>query len=705
MTSRAHLALGVSLISLLAVSSVAAQDAAPETQVDDVVVTAPNYVSTVGQSATKSTAPLIETPQSVSVISRDQIELLGWTNLMQAVRYTAGITSENYGPDERYDWLTLRGFNPIQYIDGLQAPFGSVTNIGTDLYGFESVEVLKGPSSGLYGSTPPGGIVNLTSRRPQDVFSGEIGGLVGNRSEYQISGDVTGPITDTIDGRVTALYRQRDTQLTGVESERTYVAPALSFEIGPRTDLTLLGYYQDDLVTGDGGGFLPAFGVVLPNPLGTVSTSTNLGEPDFSRFEREQSGFGYDLRHQLSDSVSLTQNLKVFSNAAFQTGPYGTGLLDANGDGTPDDFRTVTRSQFAFAEDVDSVAVDTRLAARLSTGGLEHSITAGLDYRTIDNAQGSFFGNAPSIDLFAPVYGATIESGPVFTFLNQTQDQTGLYVQDQIRAGRFVVTLAGRQDWVETEDNIGDQGGEVDQFTGRVGVNYVLDNGIAPYVSWSTSFQPVGGATFEGELFVPTEGEQVEAGIKYDGRNLPDGIDVFASAAVYALTQKNVLTPDPLPGRPFASVQTGEVEVKGLEIEATARFYERLSLNVSYGYTDSEVTASTDRAVLGRQLTVTPEHKASVLADYTIQTGALAGLGAGVGVRYMGPSFGDGANQWETPSSTLWDAVVHYDFGDWRVQATASNLFDQTYLSRCSSSVQCFYGSRGLYALSLTRSF
>lgn len=702
MTLRLSLALGMSVLSLAAPAW--AQEPETVTQLEEIVVTAPNYVSTVGQTATKSTAPLIETPQSVSVISRDQIDLLGWTSLMQAVRYTSGITSENYGPDERYDWLTLRGFNPVQYIDGLQAPVGSVTNIGTDLYGFESVEVLKGPSSGLYGATPPGGIVNLTSRRPQDEFAGEIGVLAGNRAQFEVSGDVTGPLAQTIDGRLTALYRQRDTQLTGVESERAYVAPAVSFDLGDRTDLTLLAYYQDDLVTGDGGGFLPAFGVVLPNPLGRVPTSTNLGEPDFSRFEREQSGYGYDLRHRLTDAVTLTQSLKVFANRAYQTGPYGTGLLDADADGVPDDYRTVTRSQFAFLEDVNSVAVDTRLAGRFSTGALEHQITAGLDYRTTDNRQASFFGAAPSIDLFDPVYGAPIVEGPLATFLDQTQDQTGLYLQDQIRAGRWVVTLVGRQDWVETEDNLGTQDSDVERFTGRVGVNYVLGNGLAPYASYATSFQPVGGADFDGNLFVPTEGEQIEAGIKYDGRGLPDGIDVFASAAVYALTQQNVLTPDPVPGRPFFSVQTGEVEVTGLELEATARFYERLSLNAAYGYTDSEVTES-NGADMGQQLTVTARHKASLFADYTFQTGALAGFGAGVGVRYMGASFGDGANLWETPSSTLWDAVVHYDFGDWRVQATASNLFDQTYLSRCSSSVQCFYGSRGLYAVSLKRSF
>ena len=107
-------------------------------------------------------------PQSVSVISRDMIDLLNWTSLNESVRYSAGATGEAFGPDERYDWLQVRGFDPVQFIDGVQAPIGSVNNTGTDLYGSESVEVLKGPASVLYGQSPPGGIVNMMSRRPQD---------------------------------------------------------------------------------------------------------------------------------------------------------------------------------------------------------------------------------------------------------------------------------------------------------------------------------------------------------------------------------------------------------------------------------------------------------------------------------------------------------------------------------------------------------
>ena len=144
-------------------------------------------------------------------------------------------------------------------------------------------------------------------------------------------------------------------------------------------------------------------------------------------------------------------------------------------------------------------------------------------------------GAAPSIDLFNPVYGAVVPAGPLFTYFDQTQEQTGIYVQDQIRTGGFVLSLAGRQDWLDAENHLTNSSVSNDKFTGRIGLNYVFDNGIAPYVAYATSFQPVGGADFNGNVFVPSEGEQIEAGVKYDGRSLAEGIDVFASFAVYQI--------------------------------------------------------------------------------------------------------------------------------------------------------------------------
>ncbi|WP_332769485.1 TonB-dependent siderophore receptor [Phenylobacterium sp.] len=694
---RGRLLGGAVFVAIALPSGALAQDV-----IEELVVTAPNYVSSGSVSATKTAAPLIETPQSVTVISRDQIDLLNVTSLQQSVRYTAGVVGENFGPDERYDWLTLRGFNPIQYIDGLQAPIGSVANVGTDLYGFESVDILKGPSSVLYGQTPPGGLVNMTSRRPQRSFGGEIEGQLGNYEHKQIAADVTGPLGENFSGRFTVLHRDRGTQMDFVESKRTYVAPALTWDIAPSTRITFLGYFQKDDIEGDGGGFLPAYGTSLPNPFGKIPVGRNLGEPDYNYYRREQYGVGWDLAHDFNEDVTFQQNLKYFSAVSSMRSVYGAGLVDADFNGVPDDFRTVNRYNFPFEEDVNSFNVDNRISVSLKTGGLEHAILAGVDYRRYDLASEFGFAFGPQIDLFNPVYGAPITTPTFFPYVNQVEKQTGVYIQDQIRTGAWTFTASGRQDWVKTE-NFGSKK-EADEFSYRLGANYVFESGIAPYVSFARSFMPTAGADFFGVAFEPATGEQVEAGVKYDGRGLPDDVKVFATAAAYKLTQQNVLTQDPDPTHPFFNVQAGEVEVQGIELEAVARIRERVSINASYSYTDSEVTKS-NGPDLGKRLTMVPEHKVSLLVDYTAQTGSLAGLGGGVGVRYLSSTFGDAANLWKNEDVTLWDAMIHYDTEDWRAAINASNLFDEKYVARCSSAVDCFYGTRRLVSVSLTRKF
>lgn len=674
-----------------------------EPVLEELIVTAPRYVSTGSRSASKADRPLTEIPQSVTVISRDQIDLLEWNSLQEATRYTAGAVGENFGPDIRYDWLTVRGFNPLQFIDGLQAPIGSVTNVGTDLYGFESVEILKGPSSVLYGQTPPGGIVNMTSRRPQREFSGELGAQYGSYDHMQINGDVTGPLGDMVSYRLTGLYRSNETQTDFVDGDRTYLAPALTFDISDRMRLTLLGYYQEDDIANWAGGFLPAAGTLLPNPNGKIPVSRSMGEPGVNLYYREQYGAGYDFTYDFSDTFSLQQNLKFFSADARQRGTYGQGFVDADFDGVPDDYRTVNRATFPFDEEVDSFSVDTRGYLTLQTGGARHDVLVGFDYRRYEAKSAFGFasstfppGSVPTLDVFSPVYGVPFVDPPAnIPFTDQVQKQAGLYVQDSISIDKLIVTLSGRQDWVDSDNSGTDV--EDDEFTYRVGLNYIFDNGLAPYVQAASSFQPVAGADFFGNPFRPTTGDMFEAGLKFDGRNFGEGINFFASAAVYSLEQKNVLVADP--DHLFFQVQTGFVDVQGFELEAVTRIRERLSVNASYTYTDTEV---------GEAKTALPavaKHKASLLLDYTLQEGGLRGLGGAFGVRYLGSIYGDPANQWETPSVTLYDAVVHYDTLNWRLAVSASNLSDKEYVARCSSAIDCFYGTKRNVIASVTRKF
>ena len=663
-----------------------------------IIVTARNYVPEGSATATKSDIPLIETPQSITVISRDQIDLLNFIDAQQAVRYVAGVTGENYGPDLRFDFIQVRGFTPKQFIDGLATPVTTtILSNGVDLYAFESFDILKGPASVLYGNSPPGGIYNLTSRRASQAFDGEISAKYGEDDYKQIAGTVTGALGANAEARLTALYRDRGAERDHVDAERFLIAPTATVHLGPGTRITGLGYYQHDRVNGDTNGFLPAAGTLLPNPAGKVGRGTNLGEPDYNKYDRDQWAAGFEAVHDFSRALGVVVNAKWGDYDEYSQVIYGGFFA-----GT--DNRTIGRFNFPYAEKVKNFSADGRFHASAATGAIEHKFLVGLDYRNVRNDAKFGFAFLPpfvsNIDLFNPVYGAAAPY-PVpavnIPFNDQRLRQTGVYAQDQLAFGNFFLLLSGRQDWTKIDNPTLSQ--KSDKFTYRAGLNYVSPSGFAPYVSYATSFEPVlGVSTATGKPFNPTTGRQIEGGIKFDGRNMGDDVKLFGTAAIYQIDQKNVVTTLSTPNLPVGGTQSGKVEVWGTELELVARIREQLSINGSYSYTHSEVKKSASAAELGAPLPVTPKHKASLFADYTIQVGGLAGLGFGAGVRYVSKSAGAlptaiPSDVLYSNSSTLVDAIVHYDLPHWRFAVNASNLFDDLYVARCAGLFNCTYGA------------
>lgn len=695
--------------------AVQAQEAAPpsareqsglETVARDdgsIIVTARRYVPLGSQSASKSDIPLIETPQSVSVITRDQIDLLNFIDGQQAVRYTSGVFGENYGPDLRYDFITVRGFTPKQYIDGLAAPISTtIYSVGVDLYAFESMDILKGPASVLYGNAPPGGIYNQTSRRASQEFDGELAVKYGTDDYKQIAGTVTGAASEDLAVRITALYRDRDSERDFVNARRLLAAPTATWNIGSNTTLTGLAYYQYDKIVGDTNGFLPVYGTLLPNPNGRIPRSTNLGDPGNVSYRR-QFAAGYAFEHDFG-GVTFSSNAKW--NEYKETAPKGVygggGLTNITDPTLPSYYRTVGRYNFTYYEKVRAFVADNRLKASFATGGIEHKLLAGVDYRSVTNHAlfGFFFDPAP-IDLYNPVYTpistpTTLYPSP---FNNQRLRQTGVYVQDQIALGNLYVTVGGRQDWVKVDNRNTDTSTKQDKFTWRAGANYVFGSGIAPYVSYARSFEPVLGVDqLTNQPFKPSLGEQWEGGIKFDARGLPSDIKMFVTASVFDIKQTNVVSTSPSV-TPVFGTQSGEVEVYGGEIEFVARIREQISINGSYSYTHSEVTENANEpSQVGEPLPTTPKHKLSLFANYSVQRGALAGLGLGFGGRYHSRSAGSlpGAFNpivYQGESSTLFDAIISYDTPDWRFAINGSNIFDKVYVARCAGPAGCNYGA------------
>jgi len=685
----------------------------------DIVVVARHYVPEGAETATKTNIPLIQTPQSISVITRDQIDLLNFVDAQQAVRYTAGAFGENYGPDPRYDFITVRGFTPKQYIDGLAVPATTtISAVGVDLYAFQSLDILKGPASVLYGAAPPGGILNEVSRRALPEFGGEAELKGGTDNFFEGAATITGPVAPWLDARATALYRNSDGAIKFQHNKRLLLSPTATIKIGSKTRLTPLFYYQHDHNLGGNGGFLPLYGTLLPNPTGLkISRSTNLDDPH-TEFVRNQWAGGFDFEHRFTDNLAFHSNSKwSWYDEKTPIGLYsGGGFINTTDPSQPSYYRTLQQYNFSYAERVKSFATDNRIDAKLKTGIVTQKILAGVDYRNVSNNAKFGFVFAGQLDAFKPVYDPAFEHtiGYPFQYNDQKLKQTGIYGQDQIGIDQLYITLGGRYDWV----NINSFGAvqKEHKFTYRAGANYVTSSGLAPYISYSTSFEPVlGHDSVTGRPFQPTSVNQWEGGLKYDARAMPSNIKLFATAAVFDIKEKNFVVAQVGP-TPIGGTQAGAVEVKGLELELVSRINQQLSINASYSYNHSKVTSNPNAPEdVGFPLPTTPKHKLSLFADYTIKHGMLAGLGGGAGIRYNSSSAGTLPSGTfpavpfgptiVTGSATLFDAIIHYDTPRFRFAVNASNLFDKNYVARCTGLYGCVYGAGRQVIATLTGKF
>jgi iron complex outermembrane receptor protein len=657
------------------------------------------YVATRSASATKTDTPLIETPHSVSVVTRDQVEAQGSDTVNEALRYTPGVVTETRGVASRYDGIQMRGFGGYVgtdqsiYLDGLRLlrnDWYSYTSV--DPYMLERVEVFRGPASVLYGQASPGGLTALVTKRPTDRPVNEVALTGGSHDRIQGAFDLGGKVDEPGNFlfRLTGLARDSKSQIDFVKERRLLIAPSLTWRPTSRTTLTLLTSYQRDP---DGGfyGWVPASGTIQANPNGSLPSSFFDGDPNFEAFDRTQAMAGYSAAHRFDDTWSVRQNLRYnYLNLDYKQ-VYSLGFQADN--------RTLNRGTALSDERTHTVAVDNQVEARFDSWKLGHTVLGGLDYYRLKSDTRSGFGAAPTIDAFDPVYHQTI-TPPAITFVrDDTQDQFGLYLQDQIKVDRFTLSLGGRHDWAtsSSRDVLTDTETKQDDtaFTGRAGLVYQFDIGIAPYASYSESFLPVAGADVNGQPFEPETGTQYEVGVKYQ----PSGGESFVALAAFDLRRKNVTTGDP--NNIGFNIQTGEIRSRGIEAEARLNLFEGFNLIAAYTFLDAEITASNDGEKGNRPATV-PEHTASLWADYTVHSGALKGLGAGGGVRYVGSAYGDNANSFKVPAFTVFDAALRYDLDnlDERadglgVQFIVKNLADKRYISSCDGSSNfCYFGQR-----------
>ncbi|WP_024690111.1 TonB-dependent siderophore receptor [Pseudomonas tremae] len=687
------------------------------------------YVATRGLSATKTDTALIETPQSISVVTKDQMKAQGAENLSQMLRYSAAVVPETRGSTaSRLDMLSIRGFSPELYLDGLRMPGNRDAAPQKDAFDLERVEVLRGPASVLYGQASPSGVVNMVSKLPTDTPFHEIGLTYGTFNKKRTTFDFGGPVDDqgVYSYRLSGLYDDADGQIEHTETRRQSIASAFTWRPDDATSLTLLANYQSD-PKGASYGSMPAYGSVVNSPTGRhIDFDFYDGEKDFEKSDREYHAVGYMFEHHLNNVWTFRQNARYMRSEGLYRSIYnGWGTLET-------DYRTSRRATIATDVNLDSYTLDNQMQASFDTGPLQHTLLLGADYQNTSTDTKAGYGTGPTLDIFDPVYGSPVEV-PAYTESGTQRDQQkGLYLQEQLKWDKWVLLMGGRYDWAESSNSSSNLTSRVktrssadsEAFTGRMGLVYLFDNGLAPYVSYSESFEPQSGTGLDGSLFDPTEGTQYELGVKYQ----PPGSNSFITAAIFDLRRSNVLTQDPegnMCNGSVCQVQTGEVQSRGFELEGKASLNDNLDITAAYAYLDNRVTKSNNAvnvtsgiiddapgrevAVKGTTAPAIPRHTASAWADYTFHDGQLKGAGVGGGARYVGASWGDEANTLKVPGYTLFDAVVHYDIpnisntmDNLRLALNVTNLTNKEYVASCYTYSWCWYGSQRTVQASAT---
>lgn len=653
------------------------------------------YVARRSAGGLKTDTPIAETPQSISVVTPEQMRDQGAQTIQDALRYTSGVRSEAYGLDSRGDWSLVRGVAPVTFQDGLQQTFGSYSNSRPDPYTLERIEVVKGPSSVLYGQGSIGGLLNLQSKRPQEETQREIQVQYGSFDRKQVGIDLTGAVSEdkSVLYRVVAVGRDSDTQVNHVEDNRVVFMPSLTFRPTEDLEWTLTGTYQSDR-TGSTTQFLPHAGTVFaaPGGLPKIPIDVFMSEPGFDEYNTDQKSVTSMLSYDINDTWTVRQNMRYSnSQVSYQTiYPAFPPVLQRNGD--------INRVYWVAKPELNYFVADTHAQADFDTGALSHTFLGGVDYQNSRTTRKWAFGAAGVLNLYNPVYGGF--TPPPATALiddpKNTVTQVGLYAQDQISWESWMLTLGLRHDTAEN-DTAGTPVQTDRALTKRAALMYTFDNGVAPYVSYSESFNPVVGLNLFGQPYEPLRGEQIEVGVKYQ----PPGTNSLITAAVYDLREENRRMPDP--ANPLNQIQAGEAQVRGAELEAKVEVTPTWNLIGTYSFTDSEVLKGAP-ANEGKRIASVPEHMASLWSQHELTIAGIKGFQIGGGVRYVGPSW-DGTDTIETPSSTLLDAMVGYADGPWNVAVTGTNLTDEVYYTTCLTRGDCFVGNSRTFMATVSHKF
>jgi iron complex outermembrane receptor protein len=672
------------------------------------------YVANRSATATKTDTPIIEIPQSISVVTSDEMRDQGATTVQEALRYVPGVYADAYGPDTRGDGELIRGTTPVTYLDGLRLNNGGYWNqMRPDPYTLSRVEVLRGPGSVLYGDSPSGGLVNAVSKRPQPKDKHELGVQYGSFDRLQFQTDLTGKLT--ADGqwlyRLIGIYRDSNYQTDFVKNDRQLIMPAITWRPTKDTDWTVIGLYQKD-ETGSSTAFLPLNGTLFYNPNGQIPINRFTSEPGWDKYQTTTKAITSLFEHAFSNNFKVYNRLRYSHDDGIYRTMYPNNYTDYSGGFMPyfpytDPSRqSLQRIVYGLQTSRNAITADTGGQLDFATGPLTHKVLFGVDLRNLtERSQTAYNLDLNPFNLYNPVYGQPqiYFPGTSLAFLPDPglrQTVTGLYLQDQMRLGQWLLTAGIRRDKLESEAE-GVPSQEDSATTSRLALMYETSFGLNPYISYSESFNPILGANICATFCKPVEGTQYEAGFKYKVSNT-----AMFNAAVYQIEEKNRLASGPTP---LFSVQDGENRIRGFEVEYVGSVTPDIDIIASYSYIDAVITQGD---FIGSNVESVPQNYASLWAKHKLTLFGITGFSIGGGVRYIGESWSTGilpatgqVTTIATPDHTLFDAMFAYEDKNWRFQVTATNLADTIYFSSCLARGDCFYGNRRNVIGTLTYKF
>ena len=629
----------------------------------------------------KTDTSIRDTPASVRVIPQQVIEDQGATNVKEIVRNASGVNFSDASGEREEDFI-IRGFEAEQFRNGFRDDFFSART-ETELANIDRVEVLKGPASFLFGRAEPAGIINFVTKQPLREPFYEVAFTASSFDFYRPTLDFSGPLTKNGDlaYRLNVAYENAGSFRDGVETERFFIAPTLSWQIGDNTELTLEYSYLNDTRPVDRG-----IVVLSNNEVADIPSSTFLGDPDVREDFAENRTELY-LDHRFYSNLSLRSLLRY--TTATEDGPGATSAIF----GESEDDRNFPVFESTGYQFYETFTIQNDLIGKFNTGSVKHTVLFGLEFTTRFNTFEGADRDSGLIDIFnadafEPLTG---EFDIVFDSTEDRDDNFGIYLQDQIAildnlqlvvGGRFD-TFSGESETIETGE-ISET--EADAFSPRVGIVYQPIEPVSLYASYSRSFTPVNGTDVDGEQFDPERGTGFEIGVKTEIiKN-----KLFSTLALYDITLTNVTTED-RNNRNF-DVQTGEQNSQGIELDVTGEILPGWNIFAGYAYTDAEVTE--DNVIpVGNRLENVPENNFNLWTTYTLQKGSLQGLGFGAGIFYIGERAGDLENTFFVDGYTRVDAAIFYEKDKYRAALNFKNLFDAEFIEGTQGRQEVYPGA------------